>query len=286
LHYLSEHLASYGFAVAAIDHPKTNSRDYATFLSNLRKGEKLDEAVQRPLDVKYLLDALEQKTKTDPMWRDRLNPEQVGLIGHSLGGYTVLALGGAQINVNPECGIPEAEVISFNVSQMLQCRFSFLASPNINLSDRRVKAVFALNPLGGSMLFGKAGMQNIKVPLTVFSGGNDLLTPPIPEHIFPFVWSISSHKYLVAFPKGTHFSFLEKSERGVLIIPPALFGEAPEITHPYAKAITLAFFETYLNNRSEFAAYLNNAYIQAIASPQFPASLTTGFSEDQLLQAL
>ena len=285
LHYLSEHLASHGFAVAAIEHPKTNSRDYATFLANLAKGEQFDEAVQRPIDVKYVLDALEYTTKTDPRWRDRLNPEQVGLIGQSLGGYTVLALAGAQINVNPECLIPEAEVISFNVSQMLQCRFSFLASPNINLSDRRVKAVLALNPLGGSMLLGKEGMQNIKVPIAIFSGGNDLLTPAIPEQIFPFVWSTSSHKYLVAFPKGTHFSFLERSESGVLIIPKALFGEPPEVTHPYAKAISLAFFETYLNNRSEFAAYLNNAYIQAIASPQFPASLTTTFSESQLLQS-
>jgi len=286
LTYLSEHLASYGFAVAALDHPKTNSRDYSTFLSALRNGQQFDEAVQRPLDVKYFLDALEQKTKVEPRWRDRLNLEQVGLIGHSLGGYTVLALAGAQININQECNNPESAIISFNISQILQCRFSSLASPNINLSDRRIKAVLALNPLGGSMLLGKAGMQNIRVPLTIFASGNDLLTPAIPEQIMPFVWSTTPHKYLVVFPKGTHFSFLERAERGVLVIPKTLFGEAPEFTHPYAKAISLAFFETYLNNRVEFGNYLNNGYIQAIASPQFPASLTTGFSEAELLKAL
>ncbi len=284
LQYLSQHLASHGFAIAVPEHPKTGSREVATFLSDLSKSPQSEESVQRPLDVKYLLDALEQKTKTEPLWRKLLNPEQVGLIGHSLGGYTVLTLAGAQINLNQECRIPETEVISFNVSQVLQCHFSYV-SP-LNLSDRRVKAVLAVNPLGGSLLFGRAGVQNIKIPLAIFSSGNDLLTPAIPEQILPFVWSKSVHKYLVAFPKGTHFSFLERNDRGVILIPKTLFGEQPEFTHPYAKALSLAFFQTYLNNRPEFANYLNNNYVQTIASPQFPASITSNFTEIQLLQAL
>jgi predicted dienelactone hydrolase len=284
LQYLSQHLASHGFAIAVPEHPKTGSREVATFLSDLSKSPQSEEAVQRPLDVKYLLDALEQKTKTEPRWRTLLNPEQVGLIGHSLGGYTVLTLAGAQINPNQECRKPETEVISFNVSQVLQCHFSYVTP--LNLSDRRVKAVLAINPLGGSLLFGREGVQNIKIPLAIFSGGNDLLTPAIPEQILPFVWSKSVHKYLVAFPKGTHFSFLERSDRGVVLIPETLFGEQPKFTHPYAKALSLAFFQTYLNNRPQFANYLNNNYVQTIASPQFPASITSNFTETQLLQAL
>jgi predicted dienelactone hydrolase len=209
----------------------------------------------------------------------------VGLIGHSLGGYTVLALAGGQININPECAAPESEVISFNISQVLQCRFSAFTSANKDLSDRRIKAVLALNPLGSSMLLSKDGIQNIKIPLTIFSSGNDLLTPAIPEQILPFVWSTSSFKYLIVFPKGTHFSFLERSDRGALIVPKFLIGESPEFTHAYPKAISIAFFETHLNNRAQFAIYLNNTYIQAIASPQFPASLITNFSENQLLQS-
>ncbi len=286
LQYLSQHLASYGFAIAALEHPKTGSRDFAAFLSDLSKSPQSDEAVQRPLDVKYLLDALEQKTKTEPMWRELFNLEQVGLIGHSLGGYTALTLAGAQINLNQECRIPETEVISFNVSQILQCRFSSVNPLNINLSDRRVKAVLGLNPVGGSLLLGREGLQNVKIPLAIFSSGNDLLTPAIPEQILPFVWSRSVHKYLVAFPKGTHFSFLERSDRGVLVIPETLFGEKPEFTHPYAKALSLAFFQTYLNNRPEFANYLNNNYVQMISTPKFPASLTRDFTETQLFQSL
>jgi predicted dienelactone hydrolase len=294
LQYLSQHLASHGFAVAALEHPKTGSRDFAAFLSGLSKAPQPEEAVQRPYDVKYLLDALEQKIKADPLvpmhqWRDRINTEQVGLIGHSLGGYTVFTLAGAQLNfnqINQECSIPEPNVSSFNVSKILQCRFSSLGINNINLSDRRVKAVLALNPLGGSTLLGKEGMQTIKIPIAIFASGDDIFTPAVPEQFFPFVWLTNANKYLVAFPKGTHFSFLERSDRGVLVVPATILGEKPEFTHPYAKALSLAFFQTHLSNRPEFATYLNNNYVQAIASPQFPASLTTNFSEAQLLQSL
>ena len=286
LQYLSQHLASYGFAIAALEHPKTGSRDFAKFLSDLSKSPQSEEAVQQPLDVKYLLDALEQKTQAEPLWRELFNLEQVGLIGHSLGGYTALTLAGAQINTNQECRTSEPEVISFNVSQILQCRFSYVSSLNINLSDRRVKAVLALNPLGGSTLFGKEGMQNIKLPVAIFASSNDLLTPTVPEQIFPFVWLNTPHKYLVTFPKGTHFSFLERSDRGVLVVPENIFGEKPEFTHPYAKALSVAFFQTHLNQRPEFANYLTNNYVQAIASPRFPASLTSNFTETQLFQSL
>jgi predicted dienelactone hydrolase len=245
--------------------------------------------VQRPYDVKYLLDALEQKIKTDPQWRDRLNTEQVGLIGHSLGGYTVFTLGGAQLNfkkINQECSVPEPNISSFNISKILQCRFSALDTNNTNLSDRRVKAVLALNPLGGSTLLGKEGMQTIKIPIAIFASGDDFFTPAIPEQFFPFVWLTSANRYLVIFPKGTHFSFLERSDRGVLVVPESILGEKPEFTHPYAKALSLAFFETHLHNRPEFGAYLNQAYVQAIATSRFPALLTTSFSESQLLQSL
>ena len=239
--------------------------------------------------MKYLLDDLEQKVKNDPSWRDRLNPEQVGLIGHSLGGYTVLALGGAQLNfnqINQECSTSEPNIASFNVAKILQCRFSALETNNIDFSDRRVKAVLAINPLGGSTLLGKEGIQNIKVPIAIFASGNDIFTPAVSEQFFPFVWLRTSHKYLVTFPKGTHFSFLERSDRGVLIVPDNVIGEKPEFTHPYAKALSLAFFQTYLNQRPEFASYLTNKYIQAIGSSRFPASLTTSFSEAQLWQSL
>lgn len=42
-------------------------------------------------DIRRLVAALKQ----DPRWTARIDPSRLGLVGHSLGGYTVLALGGA-----------------------------------------------------------------------------------------------------------------------------------------------------------------------------------------------
>ena len=295
LRYLAEHLASHGFAIAAINHPRTNADELDAFLADLSKNLQYQEAVQRPRDVSYLIDAIATKTASDPQYR--VNTQRVGLIGHSLGGYTVLALAGGRINgdqINQECGDPNTDLASVNISKILQCRMRSLdnnsanASPNseIDLSDRRIHAVLAINPLGGRALMGRQGIAKIQIPLTIFTSGEDLLTPAIPEQVFPFVWLTHPHKYLVTFPKGTHFSFLEKVERGVVVIPANLFGEKPAFTHPYSKAWSVNFFQTHLRNRPEFATYLHNGYMQAIANPQFPVSVTTNFSESQLIQAL
>ena len=42
-------------------------------------------------DIRRLIAAVVQ----DPRWAARIDPSRIGLVGHSLGGYTVLALGGA-----------------------------------------------------------------------------------------------------------------------------------------------------------------------------------------------
>ncbi len=55
-----------------------------------------NEFINRPLDVKFLLDELENRDKSDPSIQ--LNLQQVGVIGQSFGGYTALALAGASLN--------------------------------------------------------------------------------------------------------------------------------------------------------------------------------------------
>jgi len=46
------------------------------------KSQNRTEFINRPLDVKYLLDELERRDKSDPF---QLNLQQVGVIGQSLG---------------------------------------------------------------------------------------------------------------------------------------------------------------------------------------------------------
>ncbi|MEA5478225.1 alpha/beta hydrolase [Pseudanabaena galeata UHCC 0370] len=287
--YLSQHLASHGYAVAVLEHPETGSKDFAAFLKGFGKTPNPRDHYLRPRDLKYLLDDLERQSQTLPDLRDRLDLQNVGLIGHSLGGYTVLALGGARLNfasIKASCDIPEPDVNSFNLSKLIQCQAINLQPQDVDLQDPRVKAIFTLNPIGGSTMFNREGMRSLNVPVMIFASGDDMIAPTVTEQLFPFTWINGAEKYLAIVPKGTHFSFLEKSDRGVLTIPSSLIGVDPSFAHPYVKSLSIAFFKTYLARQSTFQAYLTANYAKTISRDPLPLNLVTSFSEQQLVEAL
>lgn len=287
--YLSQHLASHGYAVAVLEHPGTGSKDFGAFLKGFGKTPNPRDHYLRPRDIKYLLDDLERQSKNMPNMSDRLDLQNVGLIGHSLGGYTVLTLGGARLNfdsIKAGCDVPEPNVTSFNLSKLIQCRAINLEPKDYDLKDPRVKAILTLNPIGGSTMFNREGMRPFNLPVMIFASGDDTIAPAVPEQLFPFTWIKGADKYLAIVPKATHFSFLEKSEKGVLNIPLSLIGVDPSFAHPYVKSLSVAFFKTYLSNQPEFRAYLTATYAKTISRDPLPLNLVTSFSEEQLEQAL
>jgi dienelactone hydrolase len=100
--YLCSHLASHGYVVAAMDHSELVAANLA-----LAPGESADERpariqgiiASRVPDVRLLLDILlggeaggrAAGTVSGSAGLD-LDPERVGLVGHSFGGWTVLAV--------------------------------------------------------------------------------------------------------------------------------------------------------------------------------------------------
>jgi predicted dienelactone hydrolase len=107
---------------------------------------------------------------------NRLNLEQVGILGQSLGGYTSLALVGAKVNyqqLQKDCA-PSND--SLNLSLLVQCRA--LEQPfNFELQDQRIKGAIAINPVGSS-IFGQSQFSQIKVPLMLVAGSDDTVSPP------------------------------------------------------------------------------------------------------------
>lgn len=287
--YLAKHLVSYGYAVAVLEHPGTGGKDFGAFLAGLGRIPNLREAYLRPLDLKYLLDDLERQSKVAPSLIGQIDVQNVGLVGHSLGGYTVLALGGARLNfasIQSDCNVPEPNVTSFNLSKLIQCRAIYLEPGEYDQKDRRVKAIFTLNPIGGGTLFNREGIENFNVPVMIVASGDDIFAPTVPEQLFPFTWMPVTDKYLAMAPKGTHFSFIEKCEKGVLNIPRSLIGVDPSLARPYVKTLSVAFFKTHLSNQSEFRAYLSASYVKTISRDPLPLHLVTSFSEEQLETAV
>lgn len=267
--YLAEHLASHGFAVAVPEHPGSNAKQLEALIAGTA-GEVASprEFVDRPLDIKYLLDDLTRRAKTDSRY-GQLNLSQVGVLGQSFGGYTVLALAGAPINfaqLQKDCS-PEAIDNTLNISLLLQCRAATLPPIDYKLSDPRVKAIIAINPID-SVVFGQAGISQIQTPTMMVGGNADTVAPALPEQIQPFTWLQTPDRYLALIDRGTHFSALGESEgggEGAIPVPPEVIGSSPAIARRYTNALSLAFFQTYIANQSRFRAYLSPTYAKALS---------------------
>lgn len=275
--YLAEHLASYGFAVVVPEHPGSNAAQIQALINGLaNEATSPAELIDRPLDIKFLLNELERS------YAQQLNLQQVGVIGQSFGGYTALALAGANINFEQlakDCG-PSNN--SLNLSLLLQCRAEELPIVDYQLSDRRVQAAIAINPVN-STIFGESQLSKIQIPLMLVAGSDDTVAPALPEQIRPFTWLTTPNKYLVLLNDGTHFSTLAESTGGVPV-PDTAIGPAPALARDYIKALSLAFFETYIAGNSEYKPYLSAAYAQFLSENPLPVSLVQSLTAEQLTQ--
>jgi predicted dienelactone hydrolase len=270
--YLARHLASHGFAVAVVAHTGGDANRFRNYFANTAPPPMATELLERPRDVSFVLDELQRRSQSDLTLR-RLDLQNVGLVGHSLGGYTVLALAGAEIDFdrlkrdcNPNRWRSLSERESLNVSVLLQCRADELPPRNYALKDPRVRAIFAINPLG-STIFGRRGLSPIRVPVLLMGGSDDIITPAVPEQIYPFTWLQTPDKYLAIVEKGTHFSTqaIDPTQQGAFPVSDGLIGPDPAQARGYAQALSVAFFQTHLRNRSDFRPYLSAAYAKSLA---------------------
>ncbi|MCY7406499.1 MAG: alpha/beta hydrolase [Alkalinema sp. CAN_BIN05] len=279
--YLATHLASHGFAVFVPEHPGSNANQIQSLLRGLASEvAEPTEFIDRPLDVKYLLDYFSNLSRTDSRLKS-VNFQKVGVLGQSFGAYTALALAGAPLNfqsLNENC--TEATLLTtFNVSLSLQCRATQLFNQNYPLADSRIAAVISINPLT-SVVFGPASLGKIKIPTMIVSSGSDTVAPSLPEQILPFTQLKMPDRYLVMMPKGSHFSTLEDaaSSPGSISVPEGVIGPNPAQARRYMNALSLAFFRTYLTAQgASFRSFLTSSYVKSISDPTQPISLVNDF---------
>ncbi|MEM7725377.1 MAG: alpha/beta hydrolase [Cyanobacteria bacterium P01_A01_bin.45] len=294
--YLAERLASHGFAVIVPNHPGSDTKQLRSLLDG--SASELvtpEEFYHRPLDIKYVLDHLEGLNKEKSEYTNRLNLEQVGVFGHSFGGYTALALAGAEINyakLRKDC---QEEVLkeSWNMSLIFQCRASNplkeVLQVDQNLRDERVKAVVAVNPITSS-LFGKEGLQKIQTPVMIVASSDDTITPALYEQILPFSWISNSQRYLALLTGATHFSAIgsgsDNSSATQLSLPSEVIGVNPAQARYYMKALSVPFFQTYVGGKSDYISYLNASYVKTISSSSVEVNLIKSLSATEIAKAI
>lgn len=280
--YLAEHLASHGYAAIVLEHSETSAETFFRFLWGQGSTPSPREFLLRPQDITAALDTLSEQQATDTRL-SRLNLESVGLLGHSLGGHTVLALGGAAMDrafLAQECQSTLADRPTLNLSIFLQCTLLELPPETpLAVADARIGAVIALNPVT-SKIFGMSGLQQVQIPVLVVAGTNDLVAPALPEQIEPFNWLATEEKKLVLMENGTHFSFLDRESRSVLPFSQALTGPDPMAARAPIKAMSVAFFDRYLQDQPEAEQFLSQAYINTFPTDPFQFNLVSDFSEE------
>lgn len=290
--YIAEHLASHGFAVAGLDHPGSDRRQLEELLRGFNSEiAEPTEFSDRPRDISYLLDELTRLSVANGPFANRLDMNRVGIIGHSFGGYTALAVGGAQLNfdtLQSNCTSEDFIFNAANPSILLQC--TALAAPeqfSESLRDSRIQAVMALNPVGSS-LFGPTGFSQLAVPSLIVSGTADPVAPALQEQIQPFIWlnesaaaqspegtaatsdqSTPSH-YLALIRGGSHIYDPIAFEGTDPALSSQLVNADIPLAYSYLKALSLGFMEAELNQNSAYRDALNNASIVQLGQEPLP----------------
>ena len=280
----AQHLASYGYVVAVPQHPGSDSNQFQDMLQGYsREVFKLKEFIDRPLDISYLLDELERRNDTE--FEGKLDLKEVGVIGHSFGGYTALALAGAEIDfeqLETDCNRPVWEP---NFSLLVQCRALKLPRQTYNFRDRRVKAVMALNPLNSS-LFGAEGLSKIQIPVFLGAGSDDPATPAAIEQIRSFTWLKSPDKYLALIEGQAHIDISQL--RGIVSEFVESLSDATvrerELIPQYTNAMVLAFFEYYVAKNPDYFPYLQASYAKYISQEPFNIYLVKSSSSALILE--
>ena len=277
--YLAEHLASHGYIVLVPEHIGSDAVYKEAFLrGELSTTVSPIEFYSRPQDITTLLDEVEESELNS-----LINWQQVGILGHSFGGNTALVVAGAPINqerINQEC---QENELSLNASMLLQCRASFLPPIDFDQRDPRVKAVIAINPVTSTAL-GPESMGKIEIPTMMLGGSKDIAAPFVMEQAHPFLWLKTQNKYLGLMAGGTHG--YEDNERTTNSSSGLFANPSPKLRRSYLKAISLAFFESYLGDSqsddANYQVYLSPAYAQYISDEKLPLYLIESLTPEQL----
>jgi predicted dienelactone hydrolase len=166
--WFAQNLAAHGYIVAAPYHYRANTYDATiAYLAN--------RLWQRPVDISLIITDL----LGDPLWGNAIDPDRIGIAGHSQGGFTSLWISGAEVNAEKYLAFQQGWRNNQAVPQYLRDELPLDPAPALSVHDPRVKAAFAMAP-GIIKAFGmdEAGLAALHVPTYITVGARDTQTPP------------------------------------------------------------------------------------------------------------
>ena len=166
--WFGEYLAAHGYIVAMVYHYRANTYDSSALYVRNRIWQRPRDI---SLDISHLLE--------DKKWGPRIDPGQIGVAGHSQGGFTALWIGGAEVNPDLFLAYQRGWKNNEMVPAYVREQMSVDAKPALGVGDLRVKAVFAMAP-GDIQGFGMdaSGLRRTAASAYIIVGAGDTTTPP------------------------------------------------------------------------------------------------------------
>ena len=192
-YFLMEFLASHGFVVVAPDHVGNTAFD-------MDDSPHSELVFRRPEDI---IDAYEFLL-AEGRYSDCVDEEQgYAVIGHSFGGYTSIALAGAELNTEETASFctqyPDAWLCD-DIAQFAQENGDGV----YERSDARIWASVPMTPAGYEAVF--SGLPSIDIPMLFWGGGKDELTA-MEWSVRPLYDGVTSKKMLAELPQAGHYTF-------------------------------------------------------------------------------
>ena len=207
---LAQALARNGYLVASVEHVGDTWQDQSM---RATPGRYFAE---RPRQVSRVIDTL----LADPQWRARIanganGLPLIGALGHSAGGYTVLALAGGMpvlSRMRTHCETEaELDPVFCKLSHSIgggsaQAGAAADGQEEPVQADPRVRAVMALAPMG--VAFSAASLASITVPVAIYAGEKDTFLVPSfhAQWVKQNMRSASTSLQIV--PNAGHYAFM------------------------------------------------------------------------------
>ncbi len=207
--HLVEHWASYGFVILSPEHQEMFEWTFADLPTS---------TFERPHDIVQTLDYAETLTAEGGTWAGLVDMERVAVAGHSYGGYTALAMGGARFDLagfNARCAaLATDDPAQFLCAPLVPVEQDMVTMAGLDampeglwpaLGDPRVDAIIPM--ASDSYLFDQAGLAEITMPMMAMGGTLDNGTPYAWGAGPAYQYAASATKALVAFEGGDHMIF-------------------------------------------------------------------------------
>jgi predicted dienelactone hydrolase len=277
--YVGKQLASHGYAVAALDFPFTSATAIQAAIGGNGAIPPANAWYGQPHTVSDLIDQVQER------WGEMVKTDSVGALGQSLGGYTVTALAGAELDwdhlVKGCEALNDPNRVVLNPAVVWQCAAPGEVVRRKSFRDPRVKAAVALNPVTNP-IFSPASLQQIDVPVMVVSGTDDIFAPPVSQQLIPFTSIQQPGSLLVFQHDGTHLSFLNGNTK----LPAFVIGPDRALAREQLRGMALVFFDRHVRDQASVPPLAAPTETNGVLASQAPLPLliTPRFTREELNQ--